>query len=141
MVNRGNVNAMEDTNNNIDSSAIFGELQTLNQGISSINKQTEELVLYLVNKDKEAEAEKKEAEKLAKKTAEADAEQAEADAEAQEAKDQQAQEQTETYTELLTDIRDGIELENQMFAGQILFMGIICGVLLAKIFFDRFLKL
>ena len=48
---------------------------------------------------------------------------------------------TETYTELLTDIRDEINLSNQLMSGQNLFFGIICGLLIVKIFIDRFIKL
>ena len=131
---------MEDNNNNIDTSAILSQLQTLNEGVSSVNQQTKELVNYLVVKDKEEAEAKRQAEEAQKKENKEAEEQAIKEAEEQASKDEQAQAETETYTELLTNIRDGIELQNQMQASQILFFGIICGVLLVKIFFDRFIR-
>lgn len=121
----------ETTGNTIDTDAIVSELQTLNKGIVSSNEKLDSISEYLIAKETQRQDEQSANKK-------AEAEKAEAEKQQAEAQEQARSEETETYTELLTDLRDDIRLQNQMFAGQILFTGIICGVLLAKIFFDRF---
>lgn len=123
------INEMAD--NSIDFTPVIEELQALNKGIVSSNEKLDSISAYLISKDMQ-QTEKDSAEYNAK------LEQDQATREAQKQAEEQRSEEAETYTELLTDIRDDIRLQNQMFAGQILFIGIITGVLLAKIFFDRF---
>ena len=87
--------------------------------------------------------ERREADKKAKEEAEAQADQKEADSKAQEAKaveDQEQQEVTETYTTILSDIRDQVSLTNQLLAVQGVFIGIVIGLLFMKSIFDRIFK-
>lgn len=106
-----------------------------------------------INKYNEAqEKAQKEAKQEADTKAEVEAQQAEADAiEAEEQakidnakaveKEQAEVKQAETYEEILSDIRAEVDFSNQVYAGQICFIGIVCGILLAKIFIDRFIKI
>lgn len=106
-----------------------------------------------LNKYNEAqEAAQKQAKQEADTKAKAEAQQAEADAleaeeqakidnEQAELKEQEQVQQAETYEEILSDIRSEVDFSNQVYAGQICFIGIVCGILLAKIFIDRFIKI
>lgn len=124
---------MEDNNNTVNLDALFGELQTLNQGVASENEKIDELVQYLIVKDKQ-EQEQKEQEQ-AEKEVKADAEElTKSEAETREA------ETTEIYTELLTDIKDQAVLTNQLLAVQGVFIGIVIGLLFMKTFIDRLFK-
>lgn len=139
-----------------DVDALLMELQTLNQGVADENEALEKLTEYIISQDKKEKeaAEKKEAEQKAEEEQAKIAEQEldQISAEKQEKKEEEeakiaeqekveSQEITETYTELLTDIRDSNNLSNEIMSGQIFFTGIICGILLVKIFVDRFLKI
>lgn len=115
---------MEDSNNNIDNSAILKELQALNKGIDALTENQEELTEFIINKDKE----EKEAEE--KKQEETKQEQTKAD--------QENIKQAETYTETLEQISNNVNVTNHLLAGQIFFFGVVVGVLLIKILFDRF---
>ena len=131
---------MEETTNTVND-------DLLNQLIDSTNKNTEaieHLEEYLILKDKERE--KKEAEE--KKASE---EKEKLDQEDQEAKDQEtakaaeesaakADAQTETYTELLTEINEGVQLTNQLLTVEGIYIGIVIGLLFIKIFVDRLTK-
>ena len=122
---------MEDSNNNIDNSAVIKELQALNEGISSLTKNQEELTEFIINKDKEEkEAEEKKQEEEQKKQEETKQEQTKAD--------QENTRQAETYTETLEQISNNVNVTNHLLAGQIFFFGVVVGVLLIKILFDRF---
>ena len=112
---------------------ILDNLRTLNENtvannvkLSNIEKLLTEQ--YEHEQEKEKAQEKKEAE------------QSEADATATAERDASNAEQTETFEEILTETRDNITLTNSIFAGQICFLGIIAGILLGKILFDRFFK-
>ena len=146
---------MEDNNNSVSLDALLGELQTLNQGVASENEKIDQLVQYLIVKDQKekeaAEAAEKQAAKEKAEQVEADRisaeneqkaaeEQAEADQQAAEEQAAQDQEVTETYTELLTDIRDQSVLMNQLLAVQGVFIGIVIGLLFMKSIFDRIFK-
>lgn len=140
----------------VDADSLLSELQTLNQRVADENKALEKLTEYIITQDKKEKeaAEKKEAEQKAEREQAkiVAQEQEQLSAEEQEQKEQEeaqiaeqekteAQEQTETYTELLTNVRDSANLSNEIMSGQIFFTGIICGILLVKIFVDRFLKI
>lgn len=122
---------MENNDNSSNNAAVLEELQTLNEGISSLNENQEELTEYIINKDKEEEELKAEQEEE-QKIADEESEQIE-----QEEKEAQEADQ-ETYTEIVSDIRDSINLNNHLLSGQIFFCGVIAGLLIIKILFDRF---
>lgn len=114
---------MEDNNNNVDNSAVLEQLQTLNKSVDALTENQEELIEFLVKKDQESK---------------------EADTEKQEKEEQQLEteksstEQAETYSESLQQISENINVTNHLISGQIFFMGVVVGVLLIKILFDRF---
>ena len=120
----------ETVDNSIDFTPLIKEIQILNQGIVSNGERLDQINEYLILKDKEEKKEKQAAEKKAAEDNEA--------AEKQAAETREAQQQTEeTYTELLTEIKQEQQLTNQMFAGQFLLFGIITGILLFKILWDK----
>jgi Skp family chaperone for outer membrane proteins len=131
---------MEDNYNSPDISSVITELQVLNQSINTENQKIDKFLEYLVARDQEA-VEKEEAEQV-----EADSEKVnkELETKQQEEKEQQKaqqeQETTETYTELLSQINDGIQLTNQLLTVDVLIFGIVIGLLLIKIFIDRMVK-
>ena len=137
---RSSINVMEDNGNNFDNTAMLEELQKINQGITAVNTSQKELTEYLISKDKLAEQQKKiDAEEQAKSDedqAKIDEEQAKVD----EAKEQQDLSYTEQEIQLLTEINNGIQLNNQIGSVNILIFGIICGLLFMKIFIDRLVK-
>ena len=131
----------ETVDNSIDFTPLIEEIQILNQGIVSNGERLDQISEYLILKDKEEKKEKQAAEKQAAEENEAAEKQAAEEnevAEKQAAETREAQQQTqETYTELLTDIKEEQQLTNQMFAGQFLLFGIITGILLFKILWDK----
>ena len=140
---------MEDNTNNevqniisdSDINAIVSELKTLNKSTVSTSEKLSELQEYLIIQDNNAQREKEAKAKAEAEQAEQDQLKADEEALYQEEANQEAENQTETYTELLTDIRDELDYQNQLQIGQIFFLGILFGVLLGKIFIDRFIKL
>ena len=149
----------ENTDNNI---VTPDDLSQVTQAINELAKaQRDNLAsnqallkeIQKINKYNEMQAQaQKEAKQEADTKAEVEAQQAEADAlEAEEQakidnakaeeKEQAQVKQAETYEEILSDIRSEVDFSNQVYAGQICFIGIVCGILLAKIFIDRFIKL
>ena len=136
---------MEDNNNTVNFDAVLSEMSALNKGVSASNEKLDQLIemIAIESKNEQERYEKDQEDKIAaeqKKVAE-DLEQGqnELDQEQQEAEAQE--EVTETYTELLTDIRDELDYSNQLMIGQLFFIGVIFGVLIAKILIDRFMKL
>ena len=120
----------ETIDNSIDFTPLIEEIQILNQGIVSNGERLDQINEYLILKDKEEKKEKQAAEEQAAEENEA--------AEKQAAETREAQQQTEeTYMELLTEIKEEQQLTNQMFAGQFLLFGIITGILLFKILWDK----
>lgn len=136
---------MDDNNTQVTNNDLLDALVKLNESSSATNKSVQELQAYFIAKDKREEQKSQTQEKIEQ---EADKEASELEQQALKQEQSEKAEQTakadaqnETYTELLTDIRDQVTLNNQIMSGQLLFIGIICGVLLAKIFIDRFMKL
>ena len=131
----------ETVDNSIDFTPLIKEIQILNQGIVSNGERLDQITEYLILKDKEEKKEKQAAEMQAaeeKQAAEKQAAEENEAAEKQAAENREAQQQTEeTYTELLTEIKQEQQLTNQMFAGQFLLFGIITGILLFKILWDK----
>ena len=123
----------EAINYTIDFDPLLEELQILNEGTVSNGEKLDQINEYLIAKDK---LEKEEKEAAEKKSAE--------DNEKQEALDQEKsaadQQQTETYTELLTDIRDQVSINNYLLSGEIYFSGVIFGTLLLSVLWNRFIR-
>lgn len=123
----------ENTGNNSDTATIIKELQILNQGTVSNGEKLDQVIEYLITKEeKEEETKKQEEEK--KETAQQE------EQKTAEEKEQTATEQNETYTELLTDIRDQSVLTNDLLTGQIFFMGVIFGIILLNVLWNRFIR-
>lgn len=135
------LNDVENNNDSVDYYALLTEMQEINKGINRLHSSQEELTQYIISRDKQSDQEKANEKKIQEEQKAIDKEAAEQqEAEQQEAKlqsEEQQEQQTETYTELLTDIRDEIRLSNQLTAGSFMFYGIICGILLFKILWDK----
>lgn len=123
----------ENTNNNSDTSAIIEELQILNEGTVSNGEKLDQVLEYLVTKDKKEQEEKEAAQ-------EEEDQKKEEEQKTTEEKEQSDIEQNETYTEVLTDIRDQTALTNNLLSGQIFFMGVIFGLLLLNVLWNRFIR-
>ena len=119
----------EITGNNFDTSAIVEELQILNKGVLSNGEKLDQINEYLILKEQKEKEDKEAAEeKEQKQTEEA------------ELRQQEQSEETDTYTELLTDIRDQSVLTNNLIAGQIFFTGMIFGIILLNVLWNRFIR-
>ena len=116
-------------------------LNELNENSVATNNSIKELQEYFIIKDRQEKQREdtlnKQAEQAEKEEAELQEqkEQEEASVKAEQSAKADAQEQT--YTELLMDIRSELQLQNQIISGQFLFFGIICGILLFKILWDK----
>lgn len=136
---------MEENNIQVTNNDLLDALLKLNESSNATNKSVQELQAYFIAKDKREEQKSETQEKIEEEAVK-EASEREEQALKQEQSEKaeataKADAQTETYTELLTDIRDQVTLSNEIMAGQLLFIGIITGILLAKIFIDRFMKL
>lgn len=139
---------MENEQININSTDTVTDSSSDSALADAINKNTETLnqiqdFLILQNQDrlnKEEEQKKQDAKEAKKEAEEADL-QAKEEAELQASRDASQEEVTQTYTELLQDIDEQVSLHNNLFAGQLFFFGIITGLLIAKIFLDRFMRI
>lgn len=127
--------------NEATNNEILQAINNLNDNTVGVNNSIKELQEYFILKEKREQQEK---ETLKKQQEQAEKEQAQIDeqntkeAESAEAEQQaKSDAETETYTELLTDIRQEQILTNQMFAGQFLFEGVITGVLLFTIIWNK----
>ena len=131
---------MEETKE-VTNNDLLQALNDLNQNSVATNNSIKELTEYLIIKDRQ---EKQKEETLNKQSEQAEKE----EAEIQEQKEQEeasakaeqsakADAQSQTYEELLIDIRSEVQLTNQLLSGQFLFFGIICGILLFKILWDK----
>lgn len=128
----------------VTNSDILNAINELNQNSVATNNSIKELQEYFILKDrkeeqKEATAKKQEEEQ--KQTQEELQEQQKKEEESALAEQTaKADTQTETYTELLVEIRDKQELSNEIFAGQLFFTGMIAGLLIGIILWNRFYK-
>ena len=111
----------EDTSNNSDVSSIVKEIQILNQGISANGERLDKINELLTEQNDNA--------MLADEVIEPD-----------ESANEEVEEETEQidqYEVVLQSINDQIVLNNQLLAGSFIFYGIICGILLFKILWDK----
>lgn len=130
----------ENTGNNINTSSIVEELQILNQGTVSNGEKLDQVIEYLITKDQKDQEEKEAAQKKQQEQEEADQKNQQEEDAALKQQEEETQEQTETYTELLTDIRDQAVLNNNIMAGQIFFMGVLFGIILLNVLWNRFIR-
>lgn len=110
------------------------QLSALLEGQKSTNEQISTLVQFANKADARAE-------NLAKEQAEEKAQEekiAKAEAKQESAKAQTNEQQEATQTETLQAVQASVDLTNHIMAGQICFLGVLVGVLLMKIFWDRF---
>lgn len=105
-------------------------LNDLNQNTVATNNSINELYEYFLIKDKKAQEEK---EKQAKLDAE---NQEKAETEQTQAEEEQAT-QEQTYTEQLQNINTQLETTNGMLVGTFVTQGILCGVLLFTILWNK----
>lgn len=128
----------------VTNTEILEALNNLNDNTVATNNSVKELQEYFIIKDKKEQQEKatqeKQAEQEAKEQAELDEQSAKEEESVAAEQSAKADAQTETYTELLTEIRDKQELSNQIFAGQLFFTGMIAGLLIGIILWNRFYK-
>lgn len=105
-------------------------IDRLSNNTQDTNNAVNDLREYL--QDKDAEQQEKE---------EKEQEQAQADAEENANKEQEqntkSEEQTQTYTELLQSIDEGITVQNGLLVGQFVTDGILCGVLLLTVLWNK----
>lgn len=123
----------ENSSNNTDFTSVIKELQNLNNNTDANGKKLDQIIDYMLAKDIQEKSEKEEQLKQEEKAA--------ADYEVKAQEEQAEQDtQTATYTELLTDIRDQSVLTNNILSGQIFFMGVLFGVLLLNVLWNRFIR-
>lgn len=103
---------------------------------NEVNKSIEELTEAVqgINEFLENEKEEEEQQQLQQ------AEQQQAEAEANEIAEAEAEAEAQTYAETIQSINDNLYLNNCISIGTICFIGIFTGILLMKIFWDRFRK-
>lgn len=98
-------------------------LDNLNTNTDNTNSAINELQEYLEEKDKQEQEEKTQEEQT--------------QAEQTQAEQETSQAQQDVYVGALMDIRNEIQLNNQMVAGQYMMMGIIAGIILFKVLWDK----
>lgn len=125
----------------ITNNDLLQALNDLNHTSVATNNSIKELTEYLIIKDKQEKQKEdtlnKQAEQAEKEEAEIQEQKEQKEASAQAEQSARADSQTEEYETLLSDIRAEQQLTNQLLSGQFLFFGIICGILLFKILWDK----
>ena len=125
----------------ITNNDLLQALNDLNHTSVATNNSIKELTEYLIIKDKQEKQKEdtlnKQAEQAEKEEAEIQEQKEQKEASAQAEQSARADAQTEEYETLLSDIKAEQQLTNQLLSGQFLFFGIICGILLFKILWDK----
>lgn len=128
----------------VTNAELLEALNNLNENTVATNNSVKELQEYFIIKDKKEQQEKatreKQEEQEAKEQAELDEQSAKEEESAKAEQSAKADQETETYTELLTQINEGIQLNNQLMVVQSIYIGIVVGLLFIKIFVDRLTK-
>lgn len=131
-------------NEEVSNKELLDAINELNQNSVATNNSIKELQEYFILKDR-----KEEQKEATAKKQEEEQKQTQEELQDQQKKEEQsalaeqsakADTQTETYTELLVEIRDKQELSNEIFAGQLFFTGMIAGLLIGIILWNRFYK-
>lgn len=134
----------QETEREITNQDIVDAINSLTESQTATNVSVKELTEYLIVKEKRdqqaAETKAKQEEQEAKKQAELDEQNAKEAESAEAEQTASAQAQTETYTELLTNIDEGIRLNNQLQVINGIYIGIVVGLLFMKVLFDRIFK-
>ena len=128
---------MEETTNNEMNNQILESLERLNQNEVKVINTLNDIQEYLIIQDKKQEEKEEEELKSAEEKALQDKQKEEEENQTRAEQSAQSETQQQTYEELLVEIRDEQRLTNQMFAGTFLFYGLICGILLFKILWDK----
>lgn len=128
----------------VTNAELLEALNNLNDNTVATNNSVKELQEYFILKDRKEQQEKatqeKQAEQEAKEKAELDEQSAKEEESAKAEQSAKADAETETYTELLTEINEGIQLNNQLLVVQSIYIGIVVGLLFIKILVDRITK-
>lgn len=123
---------MEETTRNEElNNQILESLERINQNTVKTNNAIDDLQEYLILQDQKKEEKEKETEEKSSDSDDQDKQE-----ETEEVAESSSATSEDTY-EVLVQIRDEQRLTNQMFAGSFLISGIICGVLLFKILWDK----
>ena len=121
---------------------ILNALQDLNANTVATNDSVKELQEYLIIQQKKEDQEKatlkKQAEQEAEEQAVIDEQTAKEEESALAESNAKAEAETETYTELLTDIRDQISLNNELLVVNGIYIGIVVGLLFMKVLSESF---
>lgn len=125
----------------ITNSDLLEALNELNKNSIATNNSIKELNEYLIIKDKqdqqEKETQKKQSEQAEIEESEIQEQQEQEQQSALAEQSAKADAQNQEYTTLLTDIRSELQLNNALISGQFMMFGIICGILLFKILWDK----
>lgn len=128
----------------VTTAELLEALNNLNDNTVATNNSVKELQEYFILKDRKEQQEKatqeKQAEQEAKEKAELDEQSAKEEESAKAEQSAKADQETQTYTELLTEINEGIQLNNQLMVVQSIYIGIVVGLLFIKILVDRITK-
>ena len=117
---------MDETTN----TQIIELLESINENTISTKDSIDELQEYLIIQEKKENEEKEKQEEI-------EAEKSETESLAKSEQESNASDQAETYEMMLVDIRLEQQLTNQLLSGTFLFYGIIAGILLFKIIWDK----
>ena len=112
------------------SKQIIDILNDINDNTVSTYNAINDVQEYLIIQDKKLKEKEEKQEEI-------EAEKSETEALTKQEQSANAEEQAETYETLLMDIRAEQQLTNQLISGSILFLGIIAGILLFKILWDK----
>lgn len=121
---------MDETTNKEMNEQILDRLNDLNSNVVTTNNSLKDLQEYLIIQDKKNQEEKEAEEKSA-----SDKQDKEQTAKAEQSA--KADAQNDTYTELLTNISNQLEYQNAVISGQSFMYGIISGILLFTILWNK----
>lgn len=135
---------MEETTSTQVNTELIEVLNKLNNSVEQNTQSINQIQQYLIIKDRQDKKDQQAKEETEQKKAEEEQktqeEKQEQEALASEESAAKADAQTETYTELLTEINEGVQLTNQLLTVQGIYFGIVIGLLFMKIFIDRLTK-
>lgn len=134
---------MEENTNEMNQQ-IIDALNSLNENTVSTNNSIKELQEYLIIQQRKQEQKEatlaKQAEEEAEEQALLDEQSAKEEESALAESSAKADAETQTYTELLTDIRDQMILNNDLLVINGIYIGIVVGLLFVKTIWDRIFK-
>lgn len=123
---------------------ILDALNSLNENTVGTNNSIKELQEYLIIQQRKQEQKEatlaKQAEEEAEEQALLDEQSAKEEESALAESTAKADAETQTYTELLTDIRDQMILNNDLLVINGIYIGIVVGLLFVKTIWDRIFK-